>query len=289
MLSIGRPMSDQPRPRRGLILYLVLFVLMVLSIFTLAYHQAARQGRQFAFRLEQSDVARQLAEATMETAERYLDRESANPDSAIGQWLMAHDGTAKAIPVGLVTREAATMVRADMTPVIGCQARVIDFRNTDSKNNKYYGQEGVGTIEIRATSVLQSKNTGAQIGSCEFIRHHDFKVASIVSKASNTTTRNQYAANWTSDYALFVRNGLREFHDSAGYSVNNYDARLQIDQRGLNTNQMGKIHFGDAAGNGSDRVVFGNINQKFAGLIPAMPLTTVKTLNTSRFFNCCLR
>ena len=62
ILGISRLKSD----RKGFLFYTVLFLVVIVTIFAVQFHQMSRHQQQIAFRFEQNEAARQIAEAAMD-------------------------------------------------------------------------------------------------------------------------------------------------------------------------------------------------------------------------------
>ncbi|MEW6710591.1 MAG: hypothetical protein AB1403_12270 [Candidatus Riflebacteria bacterium] len=266
---------------KGIAMFSAIFVMLIISILALQFHFTSRQAQSTAFRFQASEIARQLAEAAMDEAFLLIFNETGKPSSALFKKLKDRSGgidcsstsldnlTGKGVPIDVnLTRTQAASIQNGEKFDIEAVARIIDFRNTDSEGGQYYGKEGIGTLEIKV-SVTPKPAYQKQIqGACNIYRHHDYKVASIVSKRDNSGQRTSYVQNYVLDYALFLKNGQEEFDaipDALGINLNPVKQKLVIDQTGLNSNQCGKIFFGNSSG----RFVFLNIdNDRKSSFIP---------------------
>ncbi|MBI3038508.1 hypothetical protein HYY75_05570 [bacterium] len=129
-----------------------------------------------------------------------------------------------------------------------------------------YPGEAIGTLQFTVKAAL--KKNGKDAASCTLVRHHDFRITSMVSKKG--LGRSRYAPNFLLDYLLFVRHGLREFKESAGQSLNN-NAGIVFKQDSSNpdnNNVWGKIFFGETEDPSGSNFVFLNLTEKFKELVP---------------------
>ncbi|MBF0547500.1 MAG: pilus assembly PilX N-terminal domain-containing protein [Candidatus Riflebacteria bacterium] len=266
---------------RGMILLLALFVLMVLSILTVYFHWFSLQSRFVAHKYFQGDSARQLAESAYDEAFDYFFKATADPLSTAKNWLV--DGTSLNftnldlnIVIPLTKKYSDRLVRSNLIPEISITAKVIDFRNSNNLKVpvRYYGKEGVGTIEISVEVTLKSRYTGSKESYCNIIRHHDYKVVGITSNPASR--QDSYAHNFILDYAFFFRQGFSEFQDKVGLTLNPSNVKIAVVQPV--TNAKGKIFFGKTTS--SDRAVFLNIaeSSNLAGIIPNSPWKEIKRI-----------
>jgi hypothetical protein len=230
-----------------MILYLTLFVLMVLTILTVQFRYSASHARSTAFRLEQDECIRQISEAAMDEAFMAAWREAETVGSRLRTLLMEEPGRS-VCPIELpVSSKFSSASRKYLQPEIRAAAKVFDVRQTDLWGQPYYNQERVGTLEITVTARFKPlANVGVPNVTCRMIRHHDFKVVSMLSTSSRPG--GVYAHNHLLDYALFVRSGLEEFRSSNGFSANHRRARLKIRQP--DGAVRGKVFFGGTSPDG---------------------------------------
>ncbi|RCK81624.1 MAG: hypothetical protein OZSIB_0758 [Candidatus Ozemobacter sibiricus] len=259
--------------------YAVVFVVVVLTIFTAQFHRLTRHQQQTAYRLEENDIARQIAEAAMDEAFAWLHATTADVCSPPGQWLIANRQAPLSLTFPLSHSFSSSMVPAGVSLELRGTARVIDFRQQDSRGNRYDDgtgrtQEGQGTIALEVDVVLRrSSLLGSQppLATCRLIRHHDFTIVPMVSPRDNASQRNGYSQCFPLDYVLFVRHGLQEFRDGGGQSLNHQQVIVMIDQDQLPPARRGKIFFGHADGTSPGTSVFLNLSEKFANQVIPVP------------------
>ncbi len=265
---------------KGIAMFSAIFVMLIISILALQFHFTSRQAQSTAFRFQASEIARQLAEAAMDEAFLLIFNETGKPTSTLFKKLKDRSGgidcsstsldnlTGKGVPIDVnLTRTHAASIQNGDKFNIEAVARIVDFRNTDSEGAQYYGKEGVGTLEIKV-SVTPKPAYEKQIqGACNIYRHHDYKVASIVTKRDNSSQRSEFVQNYVLDYALFIKHGQKEFEagSNASISLNPEKQKLTIDQTGLASNKCGKVFLGNRPGG----FVFLNINTVRKDFIPS--------------------
>ncbi|MFZ5949219.1 MAG: hypothetical protein ACOYXC_00820 [Candidatus Rifleibacteriota bacterium] len=263
---------------KGIAMFSAIFVMLIISILALQFHFTSRQAQSTAFRFQASEIARQLAEAAMDEAFLFIYNETGKPASTLFKKLKDRSGgidcsstsldnlTGKGVPIDVnLTKAQAASIQNGEKFDIEAVARIIDFRDADSAGGQYYGKEGIGTLEIKV-SVTPKPAFQKQIqGACNIYRHHDYKVASIVSKRDNSGQRSEYVQNYVLDYALFIKNGQEEFDSISGVSLNPLKQQLKIDQSGLSASKCGKVFLGNRDGN----FVYLNLNTIRKDFIPA--------------------
>ncbi len=264
--------------KRGIAMFSALFVLLIITIFAMQLHFFARQAKSGAFRFQTSEVGRQLAAAAMEEAFAHVLAASENPDGNLFRQIVERSASIDCshydlseknqrgteIPLELTQQQAATMETAARFTVTAT-ARIIDFRNTDMAGTAFYGQEGVGTIELRVVVEPRAEFKNIISSACTMTRHHDYKVVAVVAKRDNARQRESYAGSYVLDYALFVRNGQEEFTNSAGASLNPPRRRLVVSQDSTDAASFGKVCFGNRPGNH----VYLNIDGNRMQFVPA--------------------
>lgn len=230
-------------------MFFVLLALSVLGALAVAFHLFSRQAQATAFRFEQKAITRQIAEAASEEAFMRFYQATSDTGTSEGKWMTGTRSGKLAIQVPTTTQFSPSLVRLDCVPEIEAWARFVDFRDVDSRGTRYPPNEGVGTIELGVTARLRSLSGGGKkppVAVCTILRHHDFKILTIVSQRDNRLPRTSYAQNYVLDYALFVRSGLLEFRRGKGTSINPGDIRISISQDELfrTPEKLGKVFFG---------------------------------------------
>ena len=252
----------QTNNKKGVAIFFVLFLMVVLGILVTQFHLSSRQAQNKVHRFQTSETARQLAAAAQDEAFKYLYEETDNYESKgfdelngntiIKKILEGKDsniyvpnfnrtesnGLKLKIPATESMAEAILGDRMELSAT----ARIIDFRDCDADNHTFYGKEGIGTIEIVTTAKAKDKYKSQFPGACTIVRHHDYKVVSLLSNKE----RENYAGNRVLDYVLFIRKGQEEFERGAkGTSVNPERINLLIDAG----DSPGKVNFGSSQTN----------------------------------------
>lgn len=270
--------SGAKRTRRaGVAMFSAIFVMIIVGLLAMQFHYMSRQAQSSAHRFQTSEMARQLAAAAMEEAFMYVFKQSDDPAGPFIQKLVKRSSDIDCSSTGLENKNSKgvpvpitlTLAQAADMPMgsrikIDATARIIDFRNIDTTGARYFENEGIGTLELRVTAEPKEEFKKQMLGACTITRHHDYKVAAIVSKRDNTTQRTSYAGSYALDYALFLRDGQEEFDSTAGLSLNPVKQKLVIDQTGLAPGEIGKIYLG----NKRNRSVYYNIDAARQDFIP---------------------
>ena len=252
----------QTNNKKGVAIFFVLFVMVILGILITQFHLSSRQAQNSVHRFQTSEMARQLAAAAQEEAFKYLYKETDNYESKGFDELNANsilrkiiEGKESSVYVPNFNRTETNGIKLNIPSTeelaeslmgdrmeISATARIIDFRDSDPDNHTFYGKEGIGTIEIVTSAKAKEKYKNQFPGACTNIRHHDFKIVSLLSKSD----RDNYADSRVLDYALFIRKGQEEFESGAkGTSVNSEKISLEINAGDF----PGKVNFGSGKAN----------------------------------------
>lgn len=265
--------------KKGVAIFVVLFVMMVLGTLMFSFHMSTRQAQSSVHRFQTSEMARQLAAAAQEEAFKYLYDKTANPASAEGQKIIqrtgidmsANGGMDNRSSIGFIdleipaTKELAVEMLGDRME-LEAKARIVDFRNSDYHGRLFYGNEGIGTIEIAVRVKPKDQYKKNFPGACTIIRHHDYKVVSILSNKDNR--ENAYVGNSCLDYALFIRNGQYEFEGSP--------LALNPDKTSLEIN-VGDTPARVNLGSGGNQYTYLNISDDTKDFIPMPQNAQVNT------------
>lgn len=245
---------------RGVILLIVLIFVCLLGIWVLTYSRGAFQSARVAYRSEQEEVAKRIVEAAVDEAFFVLDESSEDPAAPSTRWLVDRSQVAPStLGLGDLPQTKGIVDNLQQDGVIQVSAlevqiakRTEDFRNSRSPSGtpSYYGNEGHGTVVLRGT--IRVSRSGQPFLGFTLEKHHDYKVACLVSKRQTEAAR--AAAQCRSlDYALYVREGLNEFKTTRGKMLNNSSLKFQVKPKG-----KGLIYFGGTEG--SSEFVFLNID-----------------------------
>jgi len=264
--------------KHGIAMFSAIFVLLLIAVLAMQLHFFARQAKSNAFRFQTSEVARQIAAAAMEEAFAHVLAASEMPDGTFYRRMVDRSGDIDCsrlapgqsnlpgveIPLELTQRQTAGMETASRFSV-SATARIIDFRGNDMSDTSYYGQEGVGTLELKVVVEPRDEFRDIIKSGCIMTRHHDYKVVAIVARRDNNRQRDGYAGSYVLDYALFLRNGQEEFDNSGGASLNPLRHHLIISQGSTEPANFGKVLLGNRPGNS----VYLNIDSNRMHFVPA--------------------
>ena len=146
--------------KSGVALFAVLFIMMFLGILFVAFFANSQQAQRTAYRFYKSEMARQLAASGQEEAFKYLHSITDNPEakgindfSSNDVFRRIIDKNSDVFMDGTVDRDNASGIDLEI-PItkslapsgmeVTATARIVDFRDTDIKGNKFYKEEGAG-------------------------------------------------------------------------------------------------------------------------------------------------
>ncbi|MBF0543014.1 MAG: hypothetical protein HQM08_01205 [Candidatus Riflebacteria bacterium] len=268
--------------RNGMVFYLIIFVLMVISILSIQFHRVAIQALAQTSRFEQGELLRQVTHAGYEEAFARFNFETNDSSSESSLWLIQRSFPTRNNPVPGTILQAQTIFRNATKVEIESRLRLVDFRSKNFDGFPYSidPREGIGTIEFKIDTKIFRRD--GKILQCTLIKHHDYKILTLVSPRNNDSQRTGFSHFFVNDYVLFVRTGAKEFSDSSGESLNNSRVNLQIDQDSLPKEKRGKIFFGGTQTgpsrslNTSPNFVYLNLPDNFIPLIPKIASNSQK-------------
>lgn len=269
--------------RRGVLLYFALFAVLVLGLFAVHFHRMASHAQRMSYRFAQAENWHQVAEAAMEEAFQRVVEATANPESELSKKLRLLTAQPFPLDLPLINKECRERYvgRAKVTAT----CRVVDSRSGDSKARRFHPGEVCGTIELAISVDMQGTRGTEVIPGIALIRHHDFRVVSMVSVPAK---RSPYAHNFILDFVVFARFGLQDFRRTQGRTLNDESQnRVTVDQDGLAPEQRGQVFIGGtekiaegstAEGNETpkDNYVFINTDDSWKDIIPPLENKEIK-------------
>jgi hypothetical protein len=262
-------------------LYLAILVLVVLSIFMIKYYDVSRHARWTAFRLEKDEILRQMAESAMEEAFCRLQVEAESQDSETMKAFQTPTASAFEIPLALTPEKlVARWVPAGLNPQVVAEARILHYRVKDSAGNPFFCDtetgisEKIGVVElkVRASLKMPFQALGDERSQVTLVRHHDFKLAALVTPGEGVVSRTSHAQTFPLDYALLVRDGFEEFKQTNGESLNPPENITVRVEQPTDEAAFGQIFFGGTADLPAERNhVFLNLTDEHAALYPKLP------------------
>lgn len=267
--------------KKGVAIFFVLFVMMFLGILFIQFYSNSMHAQRTAHRFHTSEMARQLAAAGQEEAFNNLweltnnieakDIDAYNDSDFFRKIvkrtiLMNNFDRSKSAEIDIpVTKQMAIEAFAGDVMDIKARVGIVDYRDKDADDHHFYGDEGIGTIEIVVTATAKEKYKKKYPGSCTIVRHHDYKVVSMLSKKDN---RSSYADSSVLDYVMFLRKGQNEFQGNTqtmSFNVNPPGNRmLTINAGEESSSYLGKVHLGTD----NERFTFLNISGETKDFIP---------------------
>ncbi len=259
-----------PVRARGFMLPIAMLALVLLGGIVLAYFNYSAHSRATAFRFEERECVRHLAQMAVDEALVRFAAKTANPGSPESRWLMGNDLSPLTLAVPLAAAEAQGNTRFAGVLKVVTQVTKVDDRRVTRGGTPLYPGERLGTVEFATVAELHGPDGRKKVG-CTCRRHHEYKIAAVATVPEPRGERTRYSPAFVLDYALLVRYGLAEFRNEGGASLNHAAASLVIEQP-ADASRRGRVYFGDTPGAllGADPV-FLNIDEAMAALIPPAP------------------
>ncbi|GAB4280412.1 MAG: hypothetical protein Kow0029_24960 [Candidatus Rifleibacteriota bacterium] len=264
--------------RRGMVFYLVLSVVVIMGIFIGFYHSFSRQLAFSSFHHANRERLRNLTDILLDSAFSNIQICTRDANHEITKKLIAQmrspslDKTFFPVEAPLFEEcKSELLLGANFDYKIG--ARVFDKRIENPRGHKYHDGEGLGTLELKLEAALKT-SSGKVLVSCVRYRQFDMKSACLVS--SYKERENSYAMTFPLDFALLVRDGLREF--SEGYRGQAYNSGKKLvikDQSAIPADKRGLLYFGNADTNNESKRIYLNTTDAESALLP--------TLETNKF------
>lgn len=262
--------------RRGIVFYIVIAVVSIMGVFILFYHTFSKQLAHSAFYHVNREKLRNYTEVILDAAFSSIQINTRDPNHDLSRRIITQMRSATlnndAFPLDAPLFEAnKTAMLQGATLDYTLSGRIFDKRTASPTNQKYYSGEGLATLEISLEATLKA---GSKVlAACSRRRHFDVKSICLVS--NYTKRQNSYAMTFPLDFALLVRNGLREFKEGyRGQSYNDGQKLVIQDQSGLPLSQRGLVYFGRADRNNEDSRVYLNtsdIDSQSSAVIPTLP------------------
>lgn len=273
--------NSKPRfdhERRGMVFYVVLAVVAVMSIFILFYQNFSRQLAFSSFYHVNREKIRNLTDIVIDSAFANLQNVTRDSGHVLSKQIIeqmktsALNNTSFALQAPLFDAYKDKLLLG-LSFKYTLTGRIFDKRTQTPQNLKYYPGEGLATLEILVDATLETPS-GKSLARCQRRRHFDVKTSCLVSKYGNR--QNSYASTFPLDFALLVRNGLREFKE--GYRGQSFNEGLKLmiqDQSSILPSRRGLVYFGRADRNVEESRVFLNTSDDSSGtdeIIPTLPV-----------------
>ena len=259
--------------RRGMVFYLVLSVVVIMGIFIAFYHNFSRQLAFSSFHHANRERLRNLTDIILDSAFSNIQIETRDAASDISKKIITQmrnsslSSTFFEVPAPLFEEcKTELLLGADFEYKLG--ARVFDKRVENPKGHKYHDGEGLGTLELELEAALKTSG-GKVLASCKRRRQFDMKSACLIS--SYKERQSSYAMSFPLDFALLVRDGVREFSEGQrGQSYNSGSKLVIKDQSGVSANKRGLIYFGNSDENDDSKRIFLNVSDAETDLLPGL-------------------
>lgn len=265
--------------RRGMVFWVVMSVVTIMAIFILFYHNFSKQLAFSSFYHVNREKLRNLTEIMLDSAFSNLQNVTRDPGHDLTKKIIeqmrtaAISNTAFALPAPLFDANKESLLNGAALKYT-LTGRVFDKRIQTPQNQKYHDGEGLGTLEIFVDATLETPS-GKLLARCQRRRHFDFKSACLVSNYNKRA--NYYAMTFPLDFALLIRNGLREFNEGyRGLNINAGQKLIIQDQSSIPVDRRGFVYFGQADQNEESKRVFLNTSDSdnADALMPQIPVET---------------
>lgn len=276
-IKTGAPLQLPPGNRSGVVFYIVLSVVTLMGIFILFYHSFSKQLAFSSFYHVNREKLRNLTEIIIDSAFSNLQHATRDPRHELTKKFAEQMRTATLgnapfdLTAPLFEANRAALLNG-ATLKYSLSGRIFDKRTETPQSQKYYIGEGLGTLEILVDASLETPS-GQVLARCQRRRHFDFKSACLVSNFKKR--ENSYAMTFPLDFALLVRNGLREFQEGyRGQSLNCGQKLVIQDQSSIPAAKRGLVYFGRANENNEARRIYLNTTDKSdsSALWPELPV-----------------
>lgn len=270
-----------------MVFYIVLAVVVIMGIFIGFYHSFSRQLAFSSFHHTNRERLRNLTDIIFDSAFSHIQISTRDSSHEITKHLISQMRTPglekNFFPVSAPMFEeyrSELLKGGYFDYTIG--ARVFDKRLKNPNGYKYHEGEGLGTLELELDAALKN-SAGKVLISCKRRRQYDMKAVCLVSASSER--KSSYAMSFPLDFALIVRDGLREFSEGTpGESLNSGRKLVIKDQSSITDSKRGLIYFGNADNNSPDQKIYLNTTADQTDLLP--------TISANRFEidqNECIR
>lgn len=268
--------------KQGIAMFVVVLVMVMVGLSALTYFGMMREAKFSAHRFYSAEVARQIAAAAADEAFMYVHNEAGNTSGEFYKCLIERSSNMDLSDKELSSRLSVgfeipvTLTEATLPDNLTLEvfARIIDFRKQDSGGNEYYGQEGVGTLEIAVNVKPKDKDSKYHNGTCTLVRHHDYKCALIIPDKKSVSNAKKYVSAYALGYVLFLRDGANEFEATNGASLNpgnGIKVEIEQDNPQGGSDDYGKVFLGSLPSNkvnSSNTPIFLNISESNKDLLP---------------------
>ncbi len=258
-----------------MVFYVVLSVVTVMGVFILFYHNFSKQLAFSSFYHVNREKLRNLTEIIIDSAFSNMQISTRDPGNALTRAVIDRmrsdtiDNTTFALTAPLFEAQKSALLNgAKLNYTL--TGRVFDKRTQTPQNQKYHAGEGLGTLEIFVDAALETPS-GKILARCQRRRHFDIRCACLVSNFKKR--EDYYAMTFPLDFALLVRNGLREFNEGyRGQSFNQGQKIILQDQSSIQADKRGLVYFGQADQNNESKRIFLNTSDgDSSALLPQLP------------------
>lgn len=233
-----------------MILPLVLVLFLFLLILVGAQFFVVREQRATLFRFRLTEHARRIMSVALDEAFVWLGRESAEPGGKAFPWFVEGSRQPLSIPLPATGEFLTDLLPRPLEGKVLATARLVSSRVVSEAGEPFRCSpracDAIGVFECAVDLELRDSHESGKkpLLALTGVRHHEYKVVSLVSPRDNQMPRNAYSHCFALDHALLVRFGVDEFRRSQSRSLHVPGFDLVVDQADLPPERRGKIFFG---------------------------------------------
>ncbi len=228
-------------PRKGMALYMVLAVVLIMGLMMPIYFSFSRQLSSTSFSKLNEERLASLNKIVHDATFAYLRAASQDPEHKIFKFLKDSVTSAGIKEMKNLEKDSELLeiVKVAIPKEVSIDgfrfrinAKIYDQETKNAQGDNYYPGEGLASIEINVTSSLFRGSSF--LASCSHTRNYDYKSVCLVAYE-----KDKYSMGFPLAYTLFVRDGKAESGTSGAnlrYSVPDQSIKL--------TNNAGDVFIG---------------------------------------------
>lgn len=274
--------------RRGVAFFVVLSVVGIMGIFVLFYFSFSRQFAASNFYHINRDRLKNITDVLLDSSFAYVQNETRDGSSVLSKKIIDQMRTGGSLNQTFdlkapLFESVKSKLLNGLSLDYSIKGSIFDKRTRNEKGHPYYSGEGLGSLQIKLKAVLKT-SSGKVLAACSRTRHFDLKSVCIVSSYKDRKT--SYAMSFPLDYALLVRDGLREFKERPNGVNLNFGTRLILeDETSIPVSKRGWVYFGGSNENKKGSRVALNITDapECTGLLPSLSTKRVDVSQAEYF------
>lgn len=236
---------------KGMALPLVLLVLVLVGTFTLTLVGSFRQSQFMESHIRYGEVLRDIAYSVSDEAFWQIDQDLRNR-GPFSRWMIEGGQEPPELSLAAIPllAKSAVILKSGFETEVKVEPRLLDCCSHTPPGDPpvvFYGKERFGSLELSVELALKKPGPAPipPLARCRLVRRFDFRVICML-PGEHQAERRGYSGGQLLDYALFVRNGLAEFSETGGSSLNpGKPIEVKIIQPAQDGSCPGKVFLGD--------------------------------------------